>query len=300
MQSLYTHRSSNIRKTWIMFSVFLIAVIGLGWVFAKIYGNPSILAAAVMFSLLMSVISYWFSDKIVIAMAGAREVKREEMPELYEIMEKLAREANLPMPRLFVVPEMAPNAFATGRDPKHAVVAVTAGLLEKLNSEELEGVLAHELSHIGNRDMLVSTVAVVLAGFISILSDMFMRSMFWSGIRRRDSEGRGGNGLMILGLIVAFLAPIGAMLLQLAISRKREFLADASGAILTKKPENLANALIKIAGDKTPMIRTNTATAHLWLADPFKNKNALGGWYHLFMTHPPVEERVKALMEMSL
>jgi heat shock protein HtpX len=300
MQSLYTHRSRNIRKTWLMFSVFLIAVIGLGWVFAKIYGNPSILGAAVIFSLLMSVISYWFSDKIVIAMAGAREVKREEMPELYEIMEKLAREANLPMPRLFIVPEMAPNAFATGRNPKHAVVAVTAGLLEKLNSEELEGVLAHELSHIGNRDMLVSTVAVVLAGFISILSDMLMRSMFWGGIRHRDSEGRGGNGLMILGLIVAFLAPIGAMLLQLAISRKREFLADASGAILTKKPENLANALIKIAGDKTPMIRTNTATAHLWLADPFKNKNALGGWYHLFMTHPPVEERVKALTGMSV
>jgi heat shock protein HtpX len=298
MQNLYKHRSKNILRTWSLFSFFLIVVIGLGWFFSKAYANPGILIFAVIFSSLMAIISYWFSDKIVVAMSGAKEVKREEAPELYEIVERLAKRAELPMPRIYIVPELAPNAFATGRSPKKAVVAVTQGILQKLNREELEGVLAHELSHIGNRDMLVNTVAVVLVGFISILADMFTRSMIWGGMRRRDDR-EGGNIFMILGLVFAILAPIGATLLQLAISRKREFLADASGAILTGAPENLASALIKISSDQTPMLRASQATAHLWLADPFKGKS-VPGFVKLFMTHPPVEERVKVLRGIDI
>ena len=295
MASLYTHKDRNIRKTFLLFTTFLIVVIGLGWVFAQAYGDPSILYIAVLFSIAMSFTSYWYSDKIVLAMHRARPVTMENSPELYRIVENLAITAGLPMPRVYVVPETAPNAFATGRDPKHAVVAVTEGLLNRLDRSELEGVLAHELSHIGNRDMLVGTVAVVLVGFISILSDMFLRSQFWGGGRSR-SNNRGGNILVLAGLALAILAPVAATLIQLAISRKREFLADASGALLTRYPEGLAKALEKISEDPAEMSTANNTTAHLWLADPFKGKSAL---HKMFLTHPPVADRIKALREMG-
>ena len=298
MASLYTHKDRNIRKTFLLFTTFLIVVIGLGWVFAQAYGDPSILYIAVLFSIAMSFTSYWYSDKIVLAMHRARPVTMENSPELYRIVENLAITAGLPMPRVYVVPETAPNAFATGRDPKHAVVAVTEGLLNRLDRSELEGVLAHELSHIGNRDMLVGTVAVVLVGFISILSDMFLRSQFWGGSAgwRRNDRGRGGNILVLAGLALAILAPVAATLIQLAISRKREFLADASGALLTRYPEGLAKALEKISADPAEMSTANNTTAHLWLADPFKGKSAL---HKMFLTHPPVADRIKALREMG-
>ena len=295
MASLYTHKDRNIRKTFLLFTTFLIVVIGLGWVFAQAYGDPSILYIAVLFSIAMSFTSYWYSDKIVLAMHRARPVTMENSPELYRIVENLAITAGLPMPRVYVVPETAPNAFATGRDPKHAVVAVTEGLLNRLDRSELEGVLAHELSHIGNRDMLVGTVAVVLVGFISILSDMFLRSQFWGGGRSR-SNNRGGNILVLAGLALAILAPVAATLIQLAISRKREFLADASGALLTRYPEGLAKALEKISADPAEMSTANNTTAHLWLAAPFKGKSAL---HKMFLTHPPVADRIKALREMG-
>ncbi|MDP3953536.1 MAG: M48 family metallopeptidase [bacterium] len=297
MASLYTQKSSNIRKTWILFSSFLIVVIGIGWVLSQVYGDSTILVVAVIFSTVTSLISYWQSDKIVLKMHRAQPVTMETAPELYRIVENLAITAGLPTPRIYIIPEAAPNAFATGRNVEHAVVAVTEGLLEKLDRSELEGVLAHEMSHIGNRDMLVSTMAVILVGFVSLVSDMFLRSLYFGG-GRRDSKGAGGV-MFLIGLAVAILAPISAALIQLAISRKREFLADSSGALLTRYPDGLASALEKIAVDPTPMRTANNTTAHLWLEDPYKGKK--GKWLHkLFMTHPPVEERVKALRGLKV
>ena len=300
--TLYTQKSSNVRKTWLLFTVFLIVVIGIGWAFSRIYANPSILYFAVIFSVLMNVIAYWYSDKIVLKMARAIPIEHKSAPELYHIVENLSITAGLPMPKIYLIRENQPNAFATGRNPKHAVVAVTEGLLEKLDRSELEGVLAHELSHVGNRDMLLSTVVVVLVGFISIISDMFLRSAFWGGLGRRDDRegGQAGAILMIVGIALSILAPIAAMLIQLAISRKREFLADASGALLTRYPEGLASALEKISSDSTPMRIANNTTAHLWLDDPFKGQKKTSWLRKLFMTHPPVEERIKCLREMSV
>ncbi len=295
--TLYSQKSSNVRKTWLLFTVFLIVVIGIGWAFSRIYANPSILYFAVIFSVLMNVIAYWYSDKIVLKMCRAVPIEKKNAPELYNIIENLSITAGLPMPKIYLIREKQPNAFATGRNPKHAMVAVTEGLLEKLNRSELEGVLAHELSHVGNRDMLLSTVIVVLVGFISIISDMFLRSAFWGGLGRRDDRegGQAGAILMIVGIVLSILAPIAAMLIQLAISRKREFLADASGALLTRYPEGLAKALEKISSDSTPMRIANNTTAHLWLDDPFKGQKRTSWLRKLFMTHPPIEERIRAL-----
>lgn len=299
--TLYTHKSANIRKTWLLFFGFLSLVIGVGWVFAQIYRDSSILYAAVGFSIFMNVISYWYSDKIVLGLSKAVPVGRENHRELYNIVENLSITAGLPMPKVYIVPELQPNAFATGRNAKHASVAVTEGLLRILDRSELEGVLAHELSHIGNRDMLVSTVAVVLVGCVAMVSDIFMRSLFWGGGRDDDRESRGGI-FMIVGLVAAVLAPIAASLIQLAISRKREFLADASGALLTRYPEGLASALEKISADRTPMrSAAHPATAHLWLASPFKRRGEKTSWFiKLFMTHPPVGERLHALRGMEI
>ncbi len=232
-------------------------------------------------------------------MTRAKPVEKNDAPELYNIVENLAITAGLPMPKVYLVREKSPNAFATGRNPGRAVIAVTEGLLERLDRSELEGVIAHELSHVGNRDMLLSTAVVVMVGFISILSDMFLRSLYFGGGGKRDRDS-GGNIFVILAIVGAILAPIAAMLIQLAISRKREFLADASGALLTRYPEGLARALEKISTDRTPMRAASNATAHLWLDDPFKGSNKTSFFHKLFMTHPPVEERIKALTEMSV
>ena len=301
MATLYTHKDSNVRKTFFLFSLFLIIVIGIGWAFSYIYGDSSILIIAVIFSGAMSFVSYWYSDKIVLRMAHAIPASKESARELYNIVENLSITAGLPMPKIYIIREAAPNAFATGRNPEHAVVAVTMGLLEKLNKTELEGVIAHELSHIGNRDILVSTVAVVLVGFVALISDWFMRSLFWRGMFGGNDRDRGQAGaiMMIVGIALSILAPIGAILIQLAISRKREFLADASGALLTRYPEGLASALQKIAGDHTPMRVAQNTTAHLWINDPFKGKKT-PFLHKLFMTHPPVEERVRALKGLEI
>lgn len=297
--SLYTNKESNIRKTWILFTAFLLTVIGIGFVFSRIYGNPTILFFAVILSILMSVISYWYSDKIVIKMHRAKLVEKRDAPELYNIVENLSITAGLPMPKVYIMEDSSPNAFATGRNPEHSVVAVTTGLLNILDRSELEGVLAHELSHIGNYDMLLSTVVVVLVGFVSLISDWFLRSMFWGGARRDDNEkGNAGAIFFALGIALAILSPIIATLIQLAISRKREFLADASGALLTRYPEGLANALQKIGKYGRPITTANNATAHLWISDPHGSK--LSRVAKLFMTHPPIEERVKALRGMEV
>ncbi|MEK7502990.1 MAG: zinc metalloprotease HtpX [Patescibacteria group bacterium] len=286
--NLYSHKDSNIRKTWLLMTVFLGVVVGVGWVFAQVYQTPSVLYFAVFFSVLMNIISYWFSDKIVLKMHKAKEVDLKSHPELYRILENLSITAGLPIPKFYLIDDQAPNAFATGRNPNNAVVAVTSGLIKILDKSELEGVLAHELSHIGNRDMLVSTVAVVLVGFVAILSDMFSRSLIW-GRLGGDREDRGGHGaIIIVGILLSILAPIIASLIHLAISRKREFLADASGALLTRYPEGLAKALEKISMYSRPLKTASNATAHLFLVNP---KSIV----RLFSTHPPVEERVRAL-----
>ena len=293
--NLYTHQAANIRKTWFLMTMFLVVVIVLGWLIAQVSGEPIILYVAVIFSAVMNFVSYWYSDKIVIKLTGARPATREEFFDLYTVVENLAITAGLPLPKIYVINDEAPNAFATGRDPKHSAVAVTTGLLSILNRPELEGVLAHELSHIGNRDMLVSTVAVVLVGFISILSDIFLRSRL-HGFSGGDRNNRVGGVMFIIAIVASILAPIGATLIHLAISRRREYLADASGALLTRYPEGLASALGKIGAASQPLRRASTATAHLYIANPFGTKSgfSLAG---LFQTHPPIAERIKALLE---
>ena len=275
-----------------LLGMFLLLIIGLGWAFSYIFMERGILVFAVAFSIISALVSYWFSDKIALALARATPIEKKDNPYLWNMVENLCITAGLPMPRVCVTPEKQINAFATGRDPKHAAIAVTQGALDRLENEELEGVLAHELSHIGNRDILVSTVAVILAGVISMLADFFMRSMIF-GRRGGNDNGRAGGMLILVGVALSILAPLGAMLIQFAISRKREFLADVSGALLTRYPEGLAKALEKIGADATPMqAAAHDSTAHLWIASPHKKAS----WFHkLFMTHPPVEERIKVL-----
>lgn len=295
MANIWTHRDSNIRRTWILITIFLVLVTTIGWTFSRIYGNPAIFIFAFLVSIFMSLASYWYSDKIVIATTGARPLPDKEAPEVHNIIENLAITAGLPKPKIYIVETMQPNAFATGRDPKHAVVAVTSGILRIMNRTELEGVLAHEMSHVGNYDMLVSTVAVVLAGVIQLLSDIFLRSLRWGGDRDRQVH----PVFLLIGVALAILAPIAAVLIQLAVSRKREFLADASGVLLTRYPEGLASALEKLARDNTPMRQANHATAHLWLDDPYQGKKNTVTWFaRLFMTHPPIEDRIKRLREI--
>ncbi len=273
-------------------SAFFLIVIALGFVFSRIYNNPGILYIFVIFSVVMNIVSYWYSDKIALSLAKAKPATREEYFDFYTLVENLAITAGLPMPRIYVIEDPSPNAFATGRDKNHSVVAVTTGLLSIMNKTELEGVIAHEMSHIGNKDMLISTVAVVLVGFVAIVSDMMIRMTIFGG-RRDDREG---NGLfMIIGIVVAILAPIAATLIQLAISRKREYLADASGALLTRYPEGLASALEKISQYGRPMQTQSNAIAHLYIANPQGSGAFAKKVGSLFSTHPPVEERIKRL-----
>ncbi|OGZ67819.1 MAG: zinc metalloprotease HtpX [Candidatus Staskawiczbacteria bacterium RIFCSPHIGHO2_02_FULL_34_9] len=281
-------------------SFFFVFIIVVGWLFSYIYGDSFILVFAVLISFIMSITSYWFSDKIVLSMSGAMPIKKSDNPELYRIVENLSITAGLPLPKIYIINERQLNAFATGRDKNHAVVAVTSGLLEKLNKVELEGVIAHELSHIGNKDMLLSTVIVIFAGIIALLSDFFLRMSFWGG-RRDNDDNRAGALLMLLGILASILAPIAATLIKLAISRKREFLADADGALLTRYPEGLASALEKIDADVTPMRKAaHPATAHLFIDSPFNDRQHQNWFVKIFSTHPPVEERIKALRDMQV
>ena len=293
MATLYTQKSKNIEKTWLLMAVFLAVVIGVGYFLSYYYQNSVILYFAIIFAVVMNFVSYWFSDKIVTKLAGAKEVKREEYFDLYNIVENLAITAGLPKPRIYIITDPAPNAFATGRNPAHAVVCVTTGLLSILDKTELEGVIAHEMSHIGNNDILLSTVAAVLVGFISILANIFTRSLFFGGRRRDDNESSAGGIMMVIGIILMILSPIIATLIQLAISRKREYLADASGALLTRYPEGLASALQKIGDYAQPLQHQSEAIAHLYIADP---KGKTSRIKNLFMTHPPISDRIKALI----
>lgn len=279
-------------------TVFLVLVIALGWVIGYILQSPGVLYFAVALAIVMNLVAYWNSDKIALAMSGAKPVGHNDNQQLYHIIENLCITAGLPMPRVYVISSPQINAFATGRDPKHAAVAVTEGALAKLSKTELEGVLAHELSHIGNRDILISTVVVVLAGIIAIMADWGLRASFWGG--RGDDRREGGNLLLILGLVIALLAPLASTLMRLAVSRKREYLADASGVLLTRYPEGLAGALEKIGNDHELLRTATNATAHLFISSPFKGKQKTGWLVGLFATHPPIEERIKILRGMNI
>jgi heat shock protein HtpX len=296
--TLYTQADKNTRLTWVYITGFLIFVIGVGYVFAGAMNNSVILYIAVAFSIGMSFVSYWWSDKIVLAMSKAKLINHNSNREIFHIVENLCITAGLPVPKIYIINDSAPNAFATGRDPEHGVICLTTGIIEKLEKSELEGVIAHELSHIGNRDILLSTVVVVMVGFITLLADWFRNWTFWGG-RRRSNDSEGGQLqliLMIAAIVLSILAPIAAVLMQLAISRKREFLADADGALLTRYPEGLARALEKISADPKPLSEANRATAHLFIINPFAGKKIS----KLFMTHPPIEDRVKALRGMEV
>jgi len=296
MVSLYTQRGSNVRKTWLLMTAFLLIVILVGWASSYYLNSPAVLYAAVGLAFFMNFFAYWKSDSIALASTHAKEVPYEANPELHRIVENLSITAGLPKPRVYVIEDAAPNAFATGRDPKHAAIAVTTGLLAQLDRKELEGVLAHELSHIGNRDILVMSVAVVLVGVISIIADVALRMSFYGGGGDRD---KAGNILLIVGAVVAIVvAPIAAQLMHLAISRRREYLADTSGALLTRYPEGLASALEKIAAYKAPMHHASNATAHLFISNPFGAAQAGKFVQKLFATHPPIEDRIKALHGM--
>ncbi|MEK7116721.1 MAG: M48 family metallopeptidase [Patescibacteria group bacterium] len=296
MPSIYTHQSSNIAKTYFLMGLFLVVIAGLGYFISFYYNNPGIFYVAIIFSLFMNAASFWWSDKIVLGISKAKPASREEFFDLYTVTENLSIAAGLPMPKIYVIDDQAPNAFATGRDKNHAVICATTGLLQKLEKTELEGVIAHELSHIGNRDILLMSAVVVLVGFVSIISDMFLRGMFRGGGSRDNDSGRAGSVLAILGIVLIVLSLIIATLIKLAISRRREYLADASGALLTRYPEGLAKALEKISAYNLPMKTVSAATAHLFISNPLAGKKS--SVTNLFQTHPPIGERIRILRGM--
>ena len=292
--TIYKQISANKAKTWLIILLFIVFFFVVSYVLGKALGyGLSFAGIMLIISGLISFFSYFNSDKIVLSMSGAKPADKNSHRAFYATVENLSIAAGLPMPKVYVVDDPAPNAFATGRDPKHAAVAATTGLLEKLNKAELEGVVAHELSHVGNYDTRLMGIVSILVGSIAILADVFLRSMFWGGDRDRDS--RGNQIFMIIGIVAAILAPIAATLIQLAVSRRREYLADASGALLTRYPDGLADALLKIAADPKPLKHASNATAHFYIVNPFKGKAAKSFLTGLFSTHPPVEDRVRIL-----
>ncbi len=296
---MYEQIASNKRKSFFLILFFLCLVFALAWLFGELTNlGPSGLVLAGIIAVAMTFGSYYSSDKIVLAISRARPVKKKDYPHLYNVVEGLAIAAGLPKPRCYIIDDTAPNAFASGRNPKNSVIVVTSGLLDKLNRAELEGVIAHEMAHIKNYDILVMTLAVVMVGVVALLSDWILRTFLWGGTRRRSSKEGGNAGaiIVVVGLILAIFSPFIAQLIRLAVSRKREFLADANGAFLTRYPPGLASALKKLAADKEPLEAANKATAHLYIINPLKG--AKGAVNKLFSTHPPTQERVAALEKM--
>lgn len=297
--SVYSQISSNKQKTWLVMFLFTLFITTVAYVFGRANGaGLSFAGLALVISGMFSFASYYFSDRMVLSLSGAHEVMQKDDPELYHVVENLAIAAGLPKPKLYSINDNSLNAFATGRDPSHAVVCITAGLRSRLNKAELEGVIAHELSHIQNYDTRLMAVVSIMVGLVAILADFFMRSMWFGRGDRDNREGNGGNLFMILGIVFAIFSPIIATLIQLAISRRREFLADANAAYITRYPEGLARALEILAGDKQVGNFANNATAHLFIVDPFKGKDASSWLAGLFNTHPPLEERIKILRSM--
>jgi len=301
---MYEQISRNKWKSAALIVFFVAFIFLLTWFFEYVTGwGKGGLVVAVVVAMVMAAVGYYASDKIVLGISRARPVSKEEFPYLYNVVEGLAIAAGIPAPKCYVIEDTAPNAFAAGRKPETAVICVTTGILEKLNRVELEGVIAHEMSHIKNYDVRLQTLVVVMAGVVALLSDWMLRSFMWGGGRRRG-RGKSGSGgaegiLVLVGLALAVLSPFIATIIQLAVSRKREFLADASSAELTRYPAGLASALRKISADSEPLEAANKATAHLYIVNPLKNlKGGGGGINRLFSTHPPIEERIAALEKM--
>lgn len=293
---MYSAIASNKRRTYLLIGLFIILIGFIGWtVDWYLEGSGVITVLAVVFSMISALTSYYAGDKVALSVSGAKRIEKSDAPELWRLVENLCIANGQPMPKVHIIQDAAPNAFATGRDPEHASVAFTTGLIEKLDRAELEGVVAHELSHIKNYDIRTMTIVVVLVGTIAIMTDLFLRMSFYGG-RRRDSKG-GGGILLIIGLVFLILAPIIAEVIKLAVSRQREYLADASGALLTRYPDGLARALEKISATNEPMKRASTATAHLFISSPFgKKKNFVS---KLFSTHPPAQDRIARLRSMT-
>jgi heat shock protein HtpX len=297
---MYEQISGNKRKSFFLILFFLCLIFVLAWLLGERTGLGShAMILAVIIAVAMTFGSYYASDKIVLAISKARPVEKKDYPHLYNVVEGLAIAGGLPKPRCYIIDDTAPNAFASGRNPKNSVIVVTKGLLQKLNRAELEGVIAHEMAHIKNYDILVMTLTVVMVGVVVLLSDWILRSFIWGGGKRRRSSKGGGNAgaiLVVVGLVLAILSPLIAQLIRLAISRKREFLADANGAFLTRYPPGLASALRKLDADKEPLEVANKATAHLYIVNPLKDIKGVVN--KMYSTHPPIEERVAALEKM--
>ncbi|MEA2092446.1 MAG: M48 family metallopeptidase [Patescibacteria group bacterium] len=298
MSTFYDEKEKNIRRTYLYLTGFFLFIIGIGWFLSYFFETTAILWIAVIISVAMSFTSYWYSDKIVLSMSKAKEVKKDDYPEFYRIAENLSITKGLPMPRLFVVDDPHPNAFATGRNPEHGVVAVTTGLLEKLNRQELEGVVAHEMAHIENYDILISSVVVVLVGVVILVADIFFRMAFFGEMRSR--EGKGGVFILIIAVVFMILAPVLAQIMKFAISRKREYLADTTAVLSTRYPDGLASALEKISRDPNQLRTASDSTAHMYISNPFRGKEKKNWFRKLFMTHPPTEERIKKIREIDI
>lgn len=298
---MYDHIAANKRKTWFLIILVAGIIIGLSWLYGYIQGvDPiSTIIIGTVIASVHALISYFFSDKIALATSGAKPIKKQDAPELWNMVENLCIASGQPVPAIYIINDESPNAFATGRDPEHASIAFTTGILRLLDKQELEGVTAHELSHIKNYDIRVMTIVVVLVGAIMLLADIMLRTMYFG--RRDDDRGNAAAILAVVGFVLAILSPIFAQLLQLAVSRSREYLADASGALLTRYPEGLASALEKISMGARPMAKANHATAHLFIANPFGgDRNRRATLTSLFSTHPPIAERVRRLRDMGL
>jgi heat shock protein HtpX len=300
MSNLYTAISANRRNSFFITVALTAFFLVLGYLIGTYWGSSYAgVGIAFLLALVMSLSAYYSGDKMVLAVSRAKRIEKKDYPQLFNVIEELSIAGGLPLPAIYVIDDTAPNAFATGRDPKHASVAITTGLMQKLSRDELQGVMAHELSHVGNRDILYGTMVGILVGSIAMMSDFFLRSFFWGGGRKRRSDGEGGAAgviLLVVAIVLAVLAPICAKLLQLSISRQREYLADASAAKLTRYPEGLASALEKISGDREVLEVANRATQHLYIVNPIKpfEKRASG----LFSTHPPIQDRIARLRAM--
>ena len=301
VNTAWDHVSSNIFKTWVIMILFTLFTFAIVYVFAMAFGFGEVGAVGLLGGTflvigLMNFFAYFNSDKMLLGMAGAKQIQKHDHPEVFRTVENLCIASGLPMPKIYIIDDTATNAFATGRDPKHAAIAYTTGILSKLNKQELEGVTAHELSHIGNRDTLVMSVVSILVGTIALLADFFMHSLWY---RDNDSDSKGNLVFLVIAIVAAILAPIVATLIQLAVSRRREYLADASGVLLTRHPEGLASALRKISADVEPLEVANRGTAHLYIVNPLKGEAAKAFFSGLFNTHPPIQDRIKALQEME-
>ncbi|MBU0687823.1 MAG: zinc metalloprotease HtpX [Candidatus Margulisbacteria bacterium] len=303
--NIYDQIASNKRKTWIFLILFVLFIVLVGYVFGMAMSDDALGPMGVfgVIAIFFGIMGYFFSGNMVMAVSRAKQIKKEDNPELFRVVENMSIAAGIPQPKVYIIDDSAPNAFAAGRDPKHAMVAVTTGLLDKLERTELEGVIAHEISHIRNYDVKLMSLVAILAGTVALLSDIFLRWTFWGGGRRRSKSDGGGQLQLIMFVVaiaLALLAPLIAVIIKMEISRKREYLADASGAMLTRYPEGLARALEKISLDKEPLEAANKATAHMYIINPLKEfKGSPRGWFSgMFQTHPPVEERIAALRAM--